>query len=97
MVRLGRPREPRVAPRGDRRCGWLCSKQAAVYALCFLALSAPLQLTSGLKTLAHSPGRGFQGSRALGGLAACKTLASSRRRAAQHQWPPLRVLHLVLC
>ena len=24
-----------------------------------------------------SPGRGFQGSRALGGLAACKTLASS--------------------
>ena len=23
-----------------------------------------------------SPGRGFQGSRALGGLAACKTLAS---------------------
>jgi hypothetical protein len=33
-----------------------------------------------------SPGRGFQGSRALGGLAACKTLASRkssvyRRRA----------------
>ena len=24
-----------------------------------------------------SPGRGFQGSRALGGLAACKTLASN--------------------
>jgi len=26
-----------------------------------------------------SPGRGFQGSRALGGLAACKTLASTIR------------------
>ena len=25
-----------------------------------------------------SPGRGFQGSRALGGLAACKTLASKQ-------------------
>ena len=25
-----------------------------------------------------SPGRGFQGSRALGGLAACKTLASKK-------------------
>ena len=27
-----------------------------------------------------SPGRGFQGSRALGGLAACKTLASKQAR-----------------
>ena len=29
-----------------------------------------------------SPGRGFQGSRALGGLAACKTLASKLPRLA---------------
>ena len=28
-----------------------------------------------------SPGRGFQGSRALGGLAACKTLASKQQAA----------------
>ena len=40
-----------------------------------------------------SPGRGFQGSRALGGLAACKTLASKRQqiqRLASNDWSGAR-------
>ena len=36
-----------------------------------------------------SPGRGFQGSRALGGLAACKTLASKRDEARARVFKPL--------
>ena len=35
-----------------------------------------------------SPGRGFQGSRALGGLAACKTLASKRLGLRRARQPP---------
>ena len=40
-----------------------------------------------------SPGRGFQGSRALGGLAACKTLASKSRTTVA----PIEPFELIAC